>query len=444
MKAKSFALALSMLVIASFETRGENEAKGKPTLAGRILNQAGEPARDATVFIFSGGPRVGTSLYCPTCYPDCRKHSETNAKGEFEIANLDPKLVFRLLVVSKNHKAQFSSIIDPLEGPVELRIEPRPATLPKNQALNGRVLDPDGKPVTRAVVSFENFSGQEANCGGRCEGVDLVAVTDEDGKFTIGSEKKFDWMTIKIEAPGLARAKFFQLSSDENHDLKLNEGATVAGRVEKNGQPMKGIPIGLVSADRAENFTGSYDTFSDEDGKFFFKNVPPFQFYHVYSMMEGGPGDAVAPAQRVRVGAGGSRKDIGPLALQPGVKLRGRVRFPDRTFPPPNSSLALNRNGAWDAKSVPLKRDGSFETSGLPVEAYCLAVQIPGYTVSAKNKSLDQLNGDCLLGRIEGDTFLEILMEPGRFAPPDFRGGVSVPGRQPYDKPMQGITLDQL
>lgn len=443
MKTMAFVLSLLTLSVVTFTARGEG-AKVRPTLTGRVLNNAGEPARDATVFIFSGGPRVGTSSYCPTCYPDCRKRAQTDAKGEFEIADLDPKLLFRLLVVKKNHKAQFVPRTDPLKGPVEVRIEPRAETFPKNQALRGRALDPEGKPISRAVVNFEFFGGQDANCGGQCDGVDLVAVTDEEGKFIIGAEKKFDWMTVKIEAPGLARTKFFKLSSDESHDLKVNEGATVVGHVVKDDKPMKGIPVGLVSVDRSENFTGSYDTFSDEDGKFFFKNVPPFQIYYVYSMMEGNSNEAVAPAQRVRVAADGSRKDIGKLALLPGLKLKGRVRLADNMPVPPNITMILSRNGAWDSKTFPLNADGSFETSGIPVEAYSLSVRIPGYTISSKNKSLDRLNGGSLVGRIDADTYVEILMERGNFQRPDFRAGEFGPDAQPYDKPLQGVGPDKI
>lgn len=40
-------------------------------LGGRVVNRAGEPVRDATVFIYTAAARVGINPYCPSCYADC-------------------------------------------------------------------------------------------------------------------------------------------------------------------------------------------------------------------------------------------------------------------------------------------------------------------------------------------------------------------------------------
>src|SRR5215203_2373784 len=83
------------------------EAAAKPDLRGKVLDLDGKPVANSTVFIYSGGPRVGRSSFCPTCYPDCRKRSVTDAGGEFKIEGLDPNLLFRLLVVNKDFKPLF-------------------------------------------------------------------------------------------------------------------------------------------------------------------------------------------------------------------------------------------------------------------------------------------------------------------------------------------------
>ena len=59
-------------------------------------------------------------------------------------------------------------------------------------------------------------------------------------------------------------------------------------------------------------------------------------------------------------------------------------------------------------------------------------------------KSLDRLNGGSLVGRIDGDTFVHVLMESGKFAQPDFRNMRLGPEAQPYDEPLRGVGPDKL
>jgi len=419
----------------------DQEKIGNPNLRGRVVNGEEKPVADSTVFIYSGGPRAGASMFCPTCYPDCRKHTQTDANGEFQIESLDPTLVFRLLVVNKEYKPQFVAKTDPFKGPVQIALERRKNEFPEHQALRGRILAPDGSPIKRAVVNFDFFGGREANCGGQCDGVDLVAVADDEGRFTIGAEKQFDWMTVKVETPGFARRTFFQLSSEKVHDLKMTEGAIVSGRVVKDGKPVAGVAVGLVSVDRSENFTGNYDTFSDAEGQFHFFNVPPYHMYYAYSLMDRSLGEYVAPATKVRVTADGTHKEIGDLPMLKGSTLKGKIRLSDGKPLPADVLVSLGRNGPWDSKSIAVAADGTFETRGVPVEAYSLSVHVPGYMVSGRNKSLDRLNGGSLVGRINSDTFVQVLMEPGKFAPPDFLAGGFGPDAQPYDKPMEGASV---
>ncbi len=413
------------------------------TLAGKVLDTNSTPVSGGTVFIYSAGPRVGTSSFCPTCYPDCRKKDVTGPDGAFRVEDLDPNLLFKLLVIDKGYRPLFVPKTDPIKSPLEIKIEPRQEEARPHQSLRGRLLDPAGKPVYRAVVEFDFFYGQDANCGGACEGVDWVAVTDEDGKFFLGSEKKFDWMTVRVEAPLFARKKFFRLSSERVHDLKLTEGAMVTGRILKDGKPAKGIAVGLVSIDRSDNFTGNYDTHTTEDGRFAFLNVPPFQMYYAYTLMDSGKDPLIAPARKVRVTGDGTTKDIGDLPLVAGLRLKGRVVLSDKNAVPPNTQIYLGREGPWDSRNVVLDPYGGFDLQGIPSESISLGVHIPGYCLSNKNKSLDRLNGGTIVGRVESDTYVELLLEPGNFQRPDFNNLPQGVDWIPKDKPLEGAPLDE-
>jgi len=416
-----------------------------PDLLGTVTSQ-NAPLSEATVFIFTAGPRAGTSTFCPSCYPDCRKSATTGREGKFKIETLDPNLLFRLLVVAKDHKPQFLTKVDPFKGPVSVTLD----TLehdkfgPK-QTLSGRVLDLEGKPLFGAAVNFDFFMGEEANCGGQCDGVDLVAVSDREGNFLLTSQKKFDWMTVIVEARGFARRKFFRLASNGTHDLKLTEGANVTGRIVKDGKPLKGVGVGLVSVDRSENFTGNFEVAADDNGRFVFVNVPPYQHYFIYGLMDSVKQFGCVPAKRLRVTADGSTKDVSELAVVPGLRLTGRVVLSDSQPIPPRTRVVVGRQDAWDSQAVELDANGRFEVKGLAAESYGISLRVAGYMMSLKNKSLDRLNGDSLVGRIEEDADVLILLEPGHFQPPDFRKGIpNGEEMQPRDKPLRGAVIGTL
>ena len=220
----------------------------------------------------------------------------------------------------------------------------------------------------------------------------------------------------------------------------LSEGAVVTGRITKDGKPVKGFAVGLVSVDRSDKFTGNYDTHTNDDGCFTFINVPPYQMYYAYSLMESGKADnLVAPLRRVRVTGDGTTKDLGEMPLGPGVRLKGRVILSDGKPVPPNTQLYVGREGAWDSRNIVLDANGAFDLIGIPPESISLGARVPGYHLSEKNPSLDKLNGGTIVGRVESDTYVELLLEPGQFQRPDFRNLPQGVEWIPKDKPLQGF-----
>ena len=199
----SVLVMLPVLLVRHGTARGELSKRARPDLTGIVRARGGSPLGDATVLIYTAGPRMGPGIFCPSCYLDCGKRARTGADGKFKIESLDPDLLFQILVVETSYMAAVQAKIDPNSGPVEVTLDPRETSSlgPKN-LLSGRVVDPEGKPIPGAVVSFEMFFGDEANCAGRCDGIDPMAVTDDSGEFLLASKKPFDWMTVTVEAPG--------------------------------------------------------------------------------------------------------------------------------------------------------------------------------------------------------------------------------------------------
>jgi hypothetical protein len=253
-------------------------------------------------------------------------------------------------------------------------------------------------------------------------------------------------MTVSVEARGFAKRKFFKLAGGQTHELKLTEGASVVGRVVMNGQPLKNVMVGLVSVDRSESFTGDFTVGTNDEGRFLFVNIPPYQTYYVYGIMDSVREYGAIPIKKIRVSADGSSKDAGELTVAPAHRLAGRVVLADGTPVPPKTRLLVGRAEAWDTASVELDEHGRFDLRGIPPESVGVSVRVRGYRFSDKNKSLDRLNGGSLVGRIDHDIIdLQLLLEPGQFAPPDFNAPPASPEDwQPRGKPLHGAESTNL
>ena len=288
---------------------------------------------------------------------------------------------------------------------------------------------------------METKDGQ--GCGGVCDewGVEPLAVSDSDGQFVITSRKPFDRMSVSVEARAFAKGKFAKLSSGEKHVLQLGEGATVAGRLVKNGKGLARTSVGLVSVDRGpEGFTGDFEIGTTEDGRFAFPTIPPGREYFIYSMMKDAQKNGgVVPARKISVGKDGETTRVGDLLVEPAFRIAGHLILADGTPLPAGARIMLGREQAWDQlPNVDVSNEGRFVFEGVPKESVDVSPRLKGYRLSLRNPSLDRLNGFSVVGRVEGNVNdLVILLEPGEFVR-DYRSD-SGPDPQPYDKPLRSF-----
>ena len=254
------------------KTKPPDSAAPSPDLTGVVKDQDGKPLREASVFIYTAGPKEGAGILCPSCYVDCRKRAATDNHGHFKIESLDPALLFRILVVAKGHRPEFVSKVDPAVKPIEVTLKPAKSGLSPEQQVKGRILDPDGKPISGAVVSIRGVSRGESTRFGANEDIDQVAVTDDEGAFLINGETSFDAVGVEVEARAYAKGVFQKLATGGKvHDLKLTEGGSVKGRLVKDGKPVTGIEIGICGADRnAAIYVGDFTVGTDKEGNFLF------------------------------------------------------------------------------------------------------------------------------------------------------------------------------
>lgn len=434
-------VALGVVALTDAETGG---AAGKPyDLTGLVEDQSGKPIR-ATVFIDTARPKVGTSMSCPSCYADCRKSEKADADGHFKIESLDPELIFTILAAAPGCQPEYVSKVDPTNGPVRIQLKPiELASAPPENCVHGRVVDGKGQSVAGAAVEAYglHFRGG-GGVWGALDGVDPLAVTDEKGEFVITSRKPFEQLDVKVEARAFAKKSFLELASgNEVHELKLGEGASVTGRVMRNGKPLANVTVGMVSVDRQpENFTGDFVIGTAADGRFTFANLPADVDYYIYGKMDLLTPYGAIPIQKLHSGKDGAVTDAGDLVVSSGHRLAGRVVLSDGQMLPPQTRLFIGRQGAWDSLQVRLPSDGRFSVSNLPTETYSVSVQFKGYRISAQNGSLDTLNPFQLVGQVNGDiTNLVVLLEPGENLPSKMYDGSD--GDSPAHRPLEGAGV---
>lgn len=415
----------------------------RPDLAGRVLLNDGSPVTNATVFIYTAGPKVGSAVVCPSCYPDCNKKARTTATGEFKIPALDPNLIFRLLVVAPGFESQFAGKTDPAQGEKRITVAPLSEEKLKSKSrIAGLVMDEEGKPIAGATISPEGVArGSGTQWGGTDKFVDPLAVADEQGRFWLFCAEGVDAVHAVAEGRGVAK-RWVELKPGRDHLVRMTEGVTVTGKVQRNGQPVRDVRFGLVTKDRiCGNNLRCEELATDKDGFFLLANVPAGREFVLYAAMESLHGEGAVASKIFTTGASGTKLELGKLEVQPAHRVAGRVTLSDGKPVPAKTRLFLGREEAWDHAEAELDAEGRFEFRGVPAEAVGLSVRIPGYKFSKRNASLDWLNGG-LVGRVDGNTGeLTLLMEPGQWRFNGEEGEAPNGESQPRDKPLRGAKL---
>jgi hypothetical protein len=410
------------------------EAPQRLTLSGILKSEAGKPVPGATVFIHTAGPRKGTSSTCPSCYLDCRKKGQSNARGEFHIDSLDPRLRFTLLVVGKGYKARLVPRVDPVKGPQAIGLERLDlAGVEPERVIRGRLTQADGRPAVGAVLEVSGVRRGDTTRFGGNDDVDPVAVTDGKGEFVILAKQPVSEVLVRIEGAGVARRS----ASFTPSEVRLTEGVTVKGRVVAGDKPVPGVVLGMVSKSRrSSSFLGDYQATTDDDGRFSFPHMPPRLELVVYGKMESF-GERGLPATLAKTtGDDGSTVDVGDLPLAAAHRVAGRIVLQDGKPIPEGTRLGLHRQEAWDTIEVVLGPDGAFRFAGVPAEKVEMSARLPGYRFSLANPSADWRRRD-IEGRVDRDIDdLTLVMEPGE---PEFNNGKPPPGVEPdvSEKPLR-------
>ena len=433
-------------LLAGIGLTGAQSGKGpapetQADLTGSLTLTNGQPVK-ATVFIWTAGPKVGTSPFCPGCYADCGKSAKTDAQGHFKIASLDPQLLFRILAVGEGIQPKFVENVDPAKGPLRVSLEPQNlAGVPPALTLRGRIVDAKGAPIQAAAIQPRGIRTPDGGeRWGALRVVDALAVSDAQGRFVLTSREAFTSLGVWAEARGFAPKAFKKLDNDrQEHELVMTEGASLKGRVLYQGKPLPNVTVATFREDReVGDYPGRFEVGTDAQGRFLFVNLPPGVRYSVSGQMSTLQNYGSIPAATAEVGADGSTVDVGDLSVQPAFRISGRVVLSDGQPLPPLTRLVVGSGGAG-ALTIELDQDGHFSAGGIAPGTVSLGVQVPGYHWSLKNASLDQLNPGRLMGLVNHDiTNLELLLDKGPRLTSHF-DSLADSGPQPEFNPLKGV-----
>jgi hypothetical protein len=265
----------------------------RATVTGSVADEAGKPVEHARVMVYKAGVKKGYSIYCPTCYADCGKHTVTDAEGRFTIGGLSPDLLLTLLVVREGYAAAYVEKVDPAKGPAEKAIlKPRPPVQDTSQVVRGRVVDGHGRPVRDAVVEQQGIKGRSPGgkmwrSFGPLDWIDQMVVSNEKDEFEIAYGKPAAQMILEVSARGMA-PKFFTVPTGEDRQtMTVTDGATIRGRLVQDGKPVANAEVGLATHARASGTTFSEVLIgTKEDGTFTITNVPAGRVWTLYPTME--------------------------------------------------------------------------------------------------------------------------------------------------------------
>ena len=384
-------------------------------LVGHVTGTSDAALPNVRVMILAVGPRKGSSPLCPYNYPDCGKTATTDAQGDFRLPALDPAMDFCVIALVSGYEPSVQSKILPEAGPLNIKLRLRDSSkLPPGQQVAGRIIGPDGKPVAGAAIDVEGVEQRDLTRWGGNDVTDGMTVSDDNGEFHLAGRKEFTAVQALVNAPGLA-VRWARLEPGKTILLRMKTGVTACGRLLKDGQPLKGLALGLCTEEReCGKYFNGFQAMTNDDGRFVFRNVPAGLKFEIFGKMDSFRNQGAACRQDFVSAADGGTTDLGDWQVSPALRLTGKVILADGKPLPANTRLMINRASAWDTTLVPLDGQGSFDVTGIPAEQISLHVSVSGYRLSTKNPSINLSDHRSLVGRVAGNMAdLNILLEPG-------------------------------
>ena len=279
-------------------TAAEN-ASEKSTFSGRVVNNKGEPIKDAEIRYAVNWE--ATQLVTRTA---------TDGTFRFEMPHPDPgKLDGRLniLITHADYASRWRKL--PLENTTDIEIQ-----LDAPGIISGRVLNSTGEPILDAEVRIQFLMSGDRTSPHR-EDYSMLdifrrmspAETDEDGEFVFRNLPQSAVTMLYIRAPGYAKAERMGVPvGAKGLEIRLKHEGRIQGRLSyaDTGAPVTDATVTASAIDMIHGH-GRGDARADENGAFVVKNLPP-GLYNLY-LGVGPDGWTAVPKGRILVKLRGRR-----------------------------------------------------------------------------------------------------------------------------------------
>jgi beta-lactamase regulating signal transducer with metallopeptidase domain/uncharacterized GH25 family protein len=173
-------------------------------VAGRVVDQDGAPIAGAKVM--QGRDRWGSH------YPE----TKTDALGQFRFPQVRTGEMI-LTVTAKGHSPDLKHIqVDRPTTDVEFKLEP-------GHVVRGRVVDPEGKPLSKVMISTDTWR--------QCRSLQFRTDTDADGRF-VWTEAPADEVLTAVLKQGFMDLRDYPLKAgDKELTITLRKPLRVTGTV---------------------------------------------------------------------------------------------------------------------------------------------------------------------------------------------------------------------
>ncbi len=343
--------------------------KRGPTLAGTVVDEAGQPVSGAHVTLTFAG--AGWSEWPqsftigPLNWPD---DTVTDAQGRWEMLSTP----FEAKAASAHKDGEFVVTVShdrytPLIVPA---VERMPAangviTLASlvlvGRSMQGRVVDVDGKPVSDAALEVTGL--QRPDDPGASMYFKSVR-SGKDGRFTVEGLDDRTWIA-KATASGHGPSEVvkFTLRSKQPIEVRLLPGHEFSGRLlDEDGHPITGTAV-FIYDDRYH----ATDARTGDDGRFRFTTLLSGKYtLGAYNLFER---EVTIPGPSIEVRLEPRRQVVVTL-----------VRKEDgKPIPPPAALTIRSKTTSW---SHTLERqDGTIDVGNLAPAEYTFYAKVPGRAI---------------------------------------------------------------
>jgi protocatechuate 3,4-dioxygenase beta subunit len=248
--------------------------------------------------------------------------------------------------------------------------QPRASPEPRGEEtamVAGVVLDPDGKPVPRAVVT--------------CDEKNLTTTTNEEGRFELGPEAA--GCSASSMHPSFSPSERVRLAAGDQNTLRLAGGGAIAGAVlDESGTP---VPSYLLAI---ESFLASGDSsaappmgrprsISDPAGQFLLERLPPGR----YVLTASSDGRPPARSSSIQVDAGRTTHHV-RITLARGATLSGTILDSETRQPIAGARVVLDAATSTGANAIggaTSDASGAYSLQGVPPGPFSVSVSREGY-----------------------------------------------------------------